>query len=151
MISERIDKMLKSLKARQENARRIDRNLGRYAEKLSRFIWLWRESRLLVLVFAVAVCDFLSTYLGLNFKSNTFESGSLARWALNHGGYFRLISIDLAVAGGLSAIALALRSYYTRIGSPDYGRAAFVLVLLPYAFIAALAVINNMLFVLGLG
>ena len=151
MTSERLDKMLKSLKARQENARRIDRGLGRYAEKLSRFIWPWRESRLLVLVFAVAVCDFLSTWLGLNFKSNTFESGSLASWALNHGGYFSLFSIDIAVAGGLCAIALALRTYYTRIGSPDYGRAAFVLVLLPYAFIAALAVLNNMVFFLRAG
>ena len=43
------------MRARQEQARGIDRGLGRYAEKLSRLAWPWPESRLVAMVFAVAV------------------------------------------------------------------------------------------------
>jgi hypothetical protein len=146
VISDRFERILKSLRTRQERARKIDRGLGRYAEKLSHVIWPWRESILLILMFAAAILDFSSTYLVLSVKNNASESGRLALWALDRGGYIFLLVLDLAVASLLATIALVLRSFYTRIGSQDYGRAAFVLVLLPYAVIAAAAVVNNTLF-----
>ena len=133
------------MRARQERAHEIDRGLGRYAEKLSRFVWPWPESRLLVMVFVVAISDFLSTYLVLTFKNNAYESGSVAQWALDKGGFFLLLGVDLMVAGVLSLAAIGIRSFYARIKVQGYGRAAFVFILIPYACFAAFAVANNII------
>jgi hypothetical protein len=138
--------VLKSARSLRERAGTIDRGLGRYAERLSRVLWPWRERWLLLLVAALAVLDFTSTFilLALSGRHGVYESGRLALWALDRGGFAFLLLVDVLAAAVLSLAAWTARRLYARHGCPDYGRAAFVLLLLPYVFIAACAVVNNL-------
>jgi hypothetical protein len=137
--------MFGSAKAMLEKSREIDRGLGRYAGRLSRWLWPWPEKWLIVLVGSLAVLDFSSTYvlLELSGKPGAYESGFLAIRALARGGFPYLLLLDLAAALFLALAALIARRLYTRRGLPDYGRAAFVFLLMPYIVIATYAVINN--------
>jgi hypothetical protein len=137
--------VFKSYRDRLNKAREIDKGLGRYAERLSRFIWPWRELWLLAVAGSLSILDFLSTYalLGLSGKVDVYESGRLAVWALDKGGFFLLLLVDVVVVGALSLAALVVRYVYTRNGFRDYGRAAFVFLLMPYVFVAAFAIVNN--------
>jgi hypothetical protein len=139
--------MFKSYKDTLVKAREIDKGIGRYVERLSRLLWPWRELWLLAVVGALSILDFLSTYvlLGLSGKAGVYESGRLAAWALDTGGFPFLFFSDLVIAAVLSLAALVSRYMYTRNGFRDYGRAAFVFLLIPYVFVAAFAIVNNII------
>ena len=138
--------MFKKTQAALLRAREIDRDLGQKAEKASRWIWRWRENWLLVVVGSLATADFLSTYaiLKLSGKTNVYESGVIANWALERGGWGFLFLIDFFAAAALSLIACIFRYLYSKKGHAGYGRAAFVFILIPYILFATFAVINNL-------
>jgi hypothetical protein len=131
--------------ARLAKFQEIDRSLGRYAEKLSRFLWPWRELWLLLVVVILVSLDFFTTWalLDLSGKNNVYESGPLAFWALQKGGFPFLLLIDLIAAGVLSTAALVSRYLYSSHNYAGYGRAAFVFILTPYIIYTVYAVINN--------
>jgi hypothetical protein len=56
-----------------------------------------------------------------------------------------LLYVDIAAVGVLSFAAVSARYLYTRYGFAGFGRAAFVLLLAPYAIIALAAIYNNLL------
>jgi hypothetical protein len=143
--------VLISARAIFNKSREIDRSLGRYAERLSRFIWPWREPWLFLLVGLLAILDFTSTYfiLELSGKNNVYESGLLAVWALDRGGFAFLLVLDIAAATVLSLAALTARYLYIKHGTRGYGRAAFVFLLTPYVIIAAVAIVNNVVLLFG--
>lgn len=128
-----------------ERNKRRDRGAERYVEAASRRLWPWRETWLLVVVALLAGLDFLSTLAFLHFtgKGYAYEQGVLAQWALREGGLPVLFLVDLGVVLLVALIALGVRSLYRRYGFKGFGRAAFVVVLLPYAIMAVAAVINN--------
>ena len=92
--------MFRPNKATLERFRDIDRGFGRYAERLSRIFWPWREQWLLLVIGALPVLDFTSTYilLKLSGRNDVYESGLLAIWALNRGGFTFLFLVDLIAA-----------------------------------------------------
>jgi hypothetical protein len=139
--------MFKSARDILNKSREIDRGFGQHAEKLSRFIWPWQEHWLWLVVGSLAILDFTSTYILLDVsgKNNVYESGRLAIWALDRGGFLFLLLIDLMAAVILSLAALAARYIYVKHGCKGYGRAAFVVLLMPYIIITALAILNNLI------
>lgn len=141
--------MPRSAKSLRERSREIDRGLGVYAERISRFLWPWRERWLWLVTGIVAVLDFSSTYilLDLSGKSNVYESGRIAIWALKIGGFPFLLSIDLIAAIGLSLAAFTARYLYNKHGLKDYGRAAFVFLLIPYIIVTIAAIVNNIILI----
>jgi len=70
-----------------------DRSSERYVEAVSRSLWPWRESRLLVLVLLLAVLDYVSTYaaLELSGRMDGYEGGPLASWAPENGRVYEAI------------------------------------------------------------
>lgn len=139
--------VLQFMKDRMRKAVERDRRAERYMETASRFLWRWRESRLLAFVAFVALLDYASTYavLALSGKSYVNEAGSLASWALEKGGFAGLFLADLAAVFAISLVAITLRFVLFRSGFRGFGRAAFVFLLVPYAVVAMVAVINNVL------
>jgi hypothetical protein len=137
--------VFKSSEALMNKCREIDRNLGHYAEKLSRILWRWPELRLLIVVGVLIIMDFASTYalLGLNKSQDVYESGRLAFWALERGGFPLLFIVDITAAVILSLAALIARRLYIKHGFTGYGRAAFVFILTPYIIVTVLAIANN--------
>ena len=142
----RMNSVLQFMKGRMRKAVERDRRAERYVETASRFLWRWREPWLLVFVFFVALLDYASTYavLALSGKSYLNEAGSLARWALDKGGFAGLFLADLAAVFAISLAAITLRFILFRLGFKGFGRAAFVFLLIPYAVVALVAVINNL-------
>ena len=138
--------VLQFMRDRLRKAKERDRRAERYMEAASRFLWRWQESWLLALVAFVALLDYASTYavLRLSGKSYLNEAGSLARWALDKGGFAGLSLADLAAVFAISLAAITLRFILFRSGFRGLGRAAFVFLLLPYAVVAMAAVINNL-------
>jgi len=141
-----LNAVLRFIKDRLRKAVERDRQAERYVEAASRFLWRWREPWLLALVAFVALLDYASTYviLGLSGKSYLNEAGSLARWALDKGGFAGLFLADLAAVLAISLAAITLRFILFRSGFRGFGRAAFVFLLVPYAVVAMVAVINNL-------
>jgi hypothetical protein len=139
--------MFKSAKALFYRSREIDKEIGLHAERLSWFLWPRREHWLFLVVGALAILDFTSTYilLDLNKKAGVYESGLLAIWALDRGGFVFLFMVDIAAAVVPSLAAFTARYLYTRRGFPGYGRAAFVFLLVPYMIIAVAAIGNNII------
>ena len=139
--------VLQFMKDRMRKAVERDRRAERYMETASRFLWRWREPWLLALVAFVALLDYASTYaiLALSGKSYLNEAGSLASWALEKGGFAGLFLADLAAVLAISLAAVTLRIILFRFGFRGFGRAAFVFLLVPYAVVAMVAVINNLL------
>ena len=142
--------MFRSAKAILSKSREIDKSLGRYAEALSRFLWPWRELWLLIVIGLLAAFDYASTYvlLEMSGKNNAYESGRLAIWALERGGFPFLFVVDIVAAGVVSLAAFTARYLYIKYGFRDYGRAAFVFLLAPYILITALAIVNNIILLL---
>jgi hypothetical protein len=142
--------MFRSAKELLIKSREIDRGLGQYAERLSRHLWPWRERWLMAVVGVLAILDFASTYaiLELSSKNNVYESGLLAFWALDRGGFSCLFLVDILAAVVLSIAALTARHIYIRHGFKGYGRAAFVFLLAPYIILALAAVVNNIIMLL---
>lgn len=140
------------LRARERlrKSRERDRSLERHVETLSRKLWPWRLSLLVWVVVLLAVLDHASTYALLELSGNehVYESGPLARWALRLGGFKVLLVVDIAAVGVLSFTAVLVRYLYSRYGFAGYGRAAFVLLLVPYTVIALAAIYNNLLLTL---
>jgi hypothetical protein len=141
------NRIIKSTKAIAEKNRQRDRGLDRYVGKLSRILWPWRESWFLVVVGCLCILDYASTYSALEISGNTgiYESGPLASWALETGGFALLFLVDIVAIGILSLIAAITRSLYLHFGLRGYGRAAFVFLLVPYVVITMIAIINNVL------
>jgi len=122
-----------------------DRSSEWYVEALSRSLWPWRESRLLAFVSFLAVLDYVSTYAALELSGNTYvyESGLLVSWALQMGGFTRLFLVDMVTVSLLLLAAVTIRFLHYKFGFKGFGRAAFVVVLVPYAVITMAAVFNN--------
>ncbi len=141
-----LDTVLQFMKSRLRKAAERDRRAERYVEAASRFLWRWREPWLLALVAFMALLDYASTYaiLALSGKSYFNEAGSLAKWALEKGGFAGLFLADLAAVCAISLAAITLRFILIRAGFKGFGRAAFVFLLVPYAVMAVIAVINNL-------
>ena len=111
----------------------------------SRRLWPWRERWLLALVAAVALLDCLTTYAALEMsgKEGIREIGVLGSWALK-GGFAGLLLADACALTALSLAAAAARILCRRRGLNHLGRAAFVVLMLPYAFAAAAATVWNL-------
>ena len=135
------------MKGMVENALERDRRAEGHIEAISRLLWHWQEKRLLVLVGILVVLDYTTTCLVLEFSGRDYlqESGLLAGWALQVGGLGWLFLVDMGAVIALSLIALTARFLCFRFGFYGFGRAAFVALLVPYAIVAASAIINNML------
>lgn len=142
--------MCRSAKAMLDKSREIDTGLGQYVERLSRLMWPWRETWLLVVVGSLFVFDYVSTYavLELSGKTDVYESGRLASWALERGGFPFLFLVDVVAASVFSIAALVSRYLYTKKGFRGYGRAAFVFLLMPYVVMAVFAIVNNIIVLL---
>lgn len=143
--------MFKPTRAYFNKIREIDRGLGKYAERISRFIWPWRERWLLVVAGSLCFLDFLTTYilLGLSGRNDVYESGFLASRALARGGFPLLFAVDLIAVVVMSSLAFAVRNFYGRKKLNDYGRAAFVFILVPYIIVTALVIINTITMLLS--
>ncbi|MFC1937143.1 hypothetical protein ACFLWY_01130 [Chloroflexota bacterium] len=122
-----------------------DRARERYVEALSRSLWPWGEWRLLAIVSLLFILDYASTYafLELSGSKDVYEGGLLASRALQMGGFTGLLLFDVAAASTLLLAAIAVRHLYSRFGFIGFGRAAFVMVLVPYVVITMAVIFNN--------
>lgn len=134
------------MKGRLRKAAERDRRAERYVAAASRLLWRWREPWLLASVGFMAVLDYASTYavLGLSDKRYLNEGGPLASWALGRGGFAGLFLADLAAVAAISLVAVTMRFVFLKAGFKGFARAAFVFLLVPYAVMAMVAVINNL-------
>ena len=108
---------------------------------VSRIIWPWNDSLLVPL----AALDLLSTYVLLELSGNVhvYESGLLASWALQRGGFNGLYIMNAAAVGMLCLIAVSARLFYGRFGLEGFARTAYVAVLVPYVLVAFAAVVGG--------
>jgi hypothetical protein len=135
------------VKRRLRKAVERDRRAEARIESISRVLWPWREQRLVALVGLLALLDYATTTMALELsgKSYVYEGGLLAGWALRVGGLGWLFLVDMGVVAALALLAISARRLYSRFGFAGFGRAAFVAVLVPYAVVAASAVVNNLI------
>jgi hypothetical protein len=124
-----------------------DRRAESRVEAISRTLWRWREQRLAALVGLLALLDYTTTVMGLELsgKTDVYEGGMLAGWALRVGGLGWLFLIDAGAVVALVLAAVAARSIFRRLGFGGFARAAFVALLAPYAVVAAAAAVNNLI------
>jgi hypothetical protein len=124
-----------------------ERAFDPFIGRLSRFLWPWRESRLLILAYFLALLDYVSTYAALELSGNkyVYEGGKLASWALQKGGFAGLFLFDVVALTALFIIAVSIRSLYSKFNFNGFGRAGFVVVLVPYVVITMAVVFNNVL------
>ena len=118
--------------------------------RLSTIVWPWRLGWLVPLVALLAALDLISTYLLLEHSGKTYvyESGPLAAWALNKGGYNSLYVTNALGVGFLCAVAVGVSRLYTPLGLTGFARAAYVIALVPYAVATFAAVTNNVVLAL---
>jgi hypothetical protein len=142
-----MQKMLESIRIRIRRANEQDRKLEQPMERVSRLIWPWQESKLILLIGSLAILDYISTFtaIGLNISHHVHELGSLAKWALDTGGFPVLLLVDAGAIGVLILTAFGVRALYTRFGFPGFARSAFVFIFIPYAVIIMPVIINNFL------
>ena len=132
------------IKERLQKAVERDRRAESRVGALSRFLWPWQERRLIALVILLALLDYGTTCAALKLSDKGYEEGGmLAGWALRVGGFGWLFLVDMGAVIGLSILALTARSVYFKFGYRGFGRAAFVVLLVPYALVAIAAIINN--------
>jgi hypothetical protein len=126
-----------------------ERVLEKHFEAASLRLWPWRDSSLVGLVALLALLDYVSTYAFLELSGNRllYESGALARWALQRGGITLLLWVDVAAVSALILLATGLRFFQFRFGFKGYGRTCFVVLLLPYTVITLAVVFNNIVLV----
>jgi hypothetical protein len=128
-----------------ERTREIERPVEVFANKL----WPWSASRLILLIGILAVLDYLSTYAFLNSgNKQVVEGGLLAGWALQTGGYLKLLVVDFLAVGSLIGMALGMRSLYTKLGFQELGRTALIFLLTPYLITIFAVVFNNIFWAL---
>ena len=134
-----------SAKERFQRNLEIERGLEKYAVTFSRWLWPWREAKLIIFISCLAALDYASTYAFLKLSVNTdvYESGPLASWALQNGGFGVLFLIDVLAVTVISAVAIGIRYFLERVGFEGYGRTAFVLMLIPYLIVTMAAIFNN--------
>jgi len=127
----------------------MERTLEKHFEAASKRLWPWGEFWLVALVVLLAVLDYTSTYAFLELSGNEslYESGRLASWALHKGGITLLLWVDIAAVSALILLAICLRSFQFRFGFRGYGRACFVVLLLPYVVITMAVIFNNVVLV----
>ena len=115
-------------------------------DRMSRRLWPWRDAWLAAAISVIALLDYLSTYalLSLSNKPYAYERGPLAHWALEMGGFPGLLALDAVGVMVLCLLVVAVRSVYASFGYGGYGRAAYVLLLMPYAVAASLDAVNNL-------
>jgi hypothetical protein len=143
-MKEIISKYKERLRKSIEWERRFDRPL----ESFARILWPYSDLKLIFYVSALAALDYVSTFAALELSGNNVsEVGILAKWALDTGGFVKLLIVDVAVIGILISIALISRWLYLRIGLKGFARAAFALVLLPYLVFIMGVIINNVIVV----
>jgi hypothetical protein len=136
-----------SLRKRLERKIARDRSLERPLESVSKSLWPWSEAKLIRYVILIAALDYVSTYAFLKLSSNPdlVEGGPIAGWALRTGGFGKLFLVDAAIVLSMIILAVGLRSLYTTWGFGGLGRAAFVILLIPYFVITLAVVFNNVL------
>jgi hypothetical protein len=119
-------------------------------ETFSKKIWPWSESKLIFLVALLIILDFISTYAFLNFGKNpqVVEGGLLAGWALQTGGFLKLLLVDAIAVGGLILVSISTRSLFSRLGFPGLGRSFLVFLLAPYFLVTLVVVYNNIFWAL---
>ncbi|MFC2012439.1 hypothetical protein ACFLVU_04850 [Chloroflexota bacterium] len=124
-----------------------DMGLERHAVVISRWLWPWRESKLIILVGCLAVLDYISTYAFLtispNNNVNVYESGLIASWALQKDGFRGLLLVDIFAVITVFAVAISARLIYVKSGFAGFGRAAFVVMLTPYVIVTMAVIVNN--------
>ena len=122
-----------------------DRGRERYVEAISKSLWPWQESLLIILVGLLAMLDYVSTYAFLEFSgnNNVYESSLIASWALQINGFKGLLLVDIIAVTALITIAISVRFTYTIFGFRVFGRAAFVVVLTPYVIVTMAVIYNN--------
>ena len=123
-----------------------DRRFEPWMDRMSRRLWPWRDAWLAAAISVIALLDYLSTYalLRLSNKPYAYERGPLAHWALEAGGFPGLLALDVLGVMFLCLLAVTVRFAYAHLGYGGYGRAAYVLILMPYAAAASLAAVNNL-------
>jgi hypothetical protein len=137
--------VLSFMKERVRKAVERDRRVEGRVEAISRVLWRWREQRLVILVALLALLDYTTTGIALELTDKGYvEDGLIASWALRVGGFGWLFVIDMGAVIILSLAAFTARYFLVKSGFEGYGRATFVVLLLPYAVMAAAAAINNL-------
>jgi hypothetical protein len=122
------------------------RVMERPLEAFSRKLWPWSEAKLVFWVGLLAVLDYTSTWAFLTYgHPQAGEGGLIAGWALQTGGFLKLLLVDAVSVGGLILMGLGIRWMYCRLGICGLGRTALVFLLLPY-FVVIMAVIFNNIF-----
>ena len=137
--------ILESIRTRIKRAHERDKKLERPIEKVSRAIWPWRESNLILFVTLLAVADYVSTFMALRLSANhqISELGLMANWALSLGGFAQLLLVDAVAIGIFILLALGVRALFNKFGFPGYARTAFIFVFVPYTVIIVPIIINN--------
>lgn len=140
-------KIFESMQNRVKKGVERERKFDRPLEKISRFLWPWKESKLIWFVCILAVLDYVSTFTALELSESdrVIEAGLMAGWALDTGGFLLLFVVDAIAIGVLVLAAVGIKALYRKWGHPGFGRAGFVLLLVPYAVIIMGIVINNVL------
>jgi hypothetical protein len=138
-----------AVKDRLKRSIERERYLEKHFEAVSMRLWPWRDSSLVALVGLLAVLDYISTYAFLELSGNKslYESGKLASWALQKGGISLLFWTDVAAVSALILLAVSLRFFQFRFGFRGYGRACFVVLLIPYVVITLAVIFNNVVLV----
>ena len=141
--------MFKDYKDRMRKSRELERSFDRPLETISRKIWPYTELKLVFYICILAVLDFTSTFIALELSGNNqvSEVGVLAKWALQTGGFPKLLLVDAAVICGLISIAALARYLYLRLGLKGFARAAFAFLLTPYFIFIMGVVVNNVVVV----
>ncbi len=125
----------------------MERKLERPIEALSRVLWPFPESRLILFVSLMATLDYASTFLALELSGNPgiSEVGLIARGVLDKGGFPLLLLVDAIFVAALVSLAFGARYLYKKLGFAGFGRAAFVFVLVPYFAFTIVVVANNII------
>lgn len=138
--------VLRLVRKRVNKAVERDRRAEGRVAAVSRVLWPWRESRLVVLVGLLALLDYITTCAALELSGKGYveEGGMLAGWALRVGGLGWLFLVDIGAVIALSIAAITARFLCIKFGFEGFGRAAFVVLLVPYAVVAFAAVVSNL-------
>jgi hypothetical protein len=137
--------IFKNVKGQFAKSINRERAFDPFIGRLSRILWPWKESRLLILAYFLAMLDYTSTYAVLELSGNKYvqEGGQFASWALQKGGFAGLFLFDVVALTILLIIAVGIRFLYSKINFNGFGRAGFVIVLVPYVVITIAVVFNN--------
>ena len=118
-------------------------------EKLLRFSYLLWPRGLGLLWFVVVgstALDYFSTIYALEFSPHDlFEANSLARAALDLGGYVGLAAWNVLKIGLYIGLAMAIRGVSARENRPGLGRFAGILLLFYYSLFSLAACVNNLI------